>query len=92
MLTVTDAAAEFLFSLLEETEAADHVVARIQPGENGLGLIFDQLQAEDTTFEHNGRTVLGFDERISNALTNNTLDVNDTGEGPKLALSKNAPH
>ncbi len=46
----------------------------------------DRVRPDDATFDHGGRTVLVVNEQISELLADKTLDVEDTDEGPKLAL------
>ncbi len=88
MFTVTEAASAHLAQLLAEAETSENenVVIRISQGKDGLGLMFSQAGPEDTTFAHEGVTVLAIDEKLSQALANNTLDVETTENGTSLQL------
>ena len=51
-----------------------------------MKLRLDKVRPDDATFDHAGRTVLMFNEQISELLADKRLDVEDTDEGPKLTL------
>jgi Fe-S cluster assembly iron-binding protein IscA len=86
MLTVTEGASAQLADMLTAAEAPDDVAVRFVVQGQGLALGLDQVKAEDQTFEHSGKTVLVLDEEIAGLLNDKTLDVEDTDEGPRLAL------
>ena len=86
MLTLTDAAAVHLTELLTAAEAPDDVAVRCVRSEEGLALQMDSERPGDDTFAHEGRTVLLLDSDVSEALTDRTLDVEDSVDGPRLAL------
>lgn len=86
MLTITDAASAHLAQMLADAEAPDEVAIRIAVGEGGLVLALDAAHAEDATFDHEDRTVLVLDVEVSQLLEEKTLDVQDTEEGPQLAI------
>lgn len=85
MLNVTEPAAAHLAQLL--SGAPDENVVRFVPGENGLAMQLSQAQPGDTTFDHGEKTVLALDAAISDSLSEHTLDVQPTQQGPQLTLS-----
>ncbi|MFQ5694152.1 MAG: hypothetical protein ACE5IM_14085 [Nitrospinota bacterium] len=86
MLTMTESAGAHLSQMLTAVEAPENTAVRIIVEGEGLGLTLDNERSGDSTFEHEGKTVLLLDDPMSNLLTDKTLDVEDKGEGPKLAL------
>jgi Fe-S cluster assembly iron-binding protein IscA len=86
VLTVTDAASAHLAQMLADAEAPDDVAIRIVAREGGLVLALDSTNTEDATFDHEERTVLVLDTEVSKLLEEKTLDVQDTEEGPQLAV------
>ena len=88
MFTVTEAAGAHLAKMLAEVETPENenVVIRISQSKDGLGLTLGQAGPEDTTFAHEGVTVLAIDEELSQALANKTLDVETTENGTALQL------
>ena len=92
MLTVTETAGAHLAQILSQSEApqAEGVVVRMFNGPNGLGLTLDQSRPEDTTFDHDGETVLAMDSELANALDEKTLDVANSEQGRSLTI-RSAP-
>ncbi len=88
MFTVTEAASAHLAQMLavEKTPENENVVARVSKNKDGLGLTLDQASPENRTFAHEGVTVLAIDEEVSQALANNTLDMETTENGTALRL------
>ncbi|MFQ5895681.1 MAG: hypothetical protein ACE5JJ_07690 [Nitrospinota bacterium] len=86
MLTLTEAAGARLAYLLDEAEAPEDVAVRIVLEGRNLALKLDGARPDDATFAHEGRTVLLLDQKVSQLLADDTLDVEDTDDGPKLAL------
>ncbi len=88
MFTVTEAAGAHLAKMLAEAETPENenAVIRISQGKDGIGLLLSQESPEDTTFPHEGVTVLVIDEELSQVLENKTLDVETTEEGTGLQL------
>ncbi len=88
MFTVTEAVGAHLAKMLAEVETPENknVVIRISQGKDAFGLTFSQASPEDTTFPHEGVTVLAIDEELSQALANDTLDVETTEKGTALQL------
>ena len=88
MFTVTEAAGAHLAKLLAEAETPEdeNVVMRMSQGRDGFGLALGQADPEDTTFPHEGVTVLAIDEELSQALADDTLDVETTEDGTALLI------
>ena len=84
MLKVTDAACAHLAEML--TAAPDGMVLRFIYEGDDLVLKLDHEQPTDQVFAHLSRTVLALDERVADLLAGKTLDVEDTEDGPQLAL------
>jgi len=82
MLTVTEAASACLAEILKREEVPEGAAVRFVHEEGGLRLQSDDERPGDTTFQHEGRTVLLLDEQVSELLADETLDA----DGPKLAL------
>lgn len=85
MLTVTDSAGALLSDML--SEAPDEAAVRFVPQGNGLAPKLDAERPGDATFTHDEKTVLVLDPQISELLADKTLDVQQTPQGPQLALS-----
>jgi len=81
MLTVTDAAAEHLSEMLEEAKAPDDTAIRFVPGKAGLEMKLDKPIPADTTFDHDGRTVLMVSQKVAERLGEQTLDVEPAPDG-----------
>ncbi len=88
MFKVTEAAGAHLSDMLAEAETPENenAVIRISQAKDGFGLILSHEGPEDTTFPHEGVTVLVIDEELSQALENKTLDVETTESGTGLQL------
>lgn len=86
MLAVTEAAGKHLVGLLSEAEAPDDAAIRVVVANQGLALRIDHEQEGDKTFEHDGRTVLLLDDKVSEVLSDHTLDIEQAGEGPRLTI------
>jgi hypothetical protein len=87
MLTVTPAAREHLANMLSETKAPEGAAIRFVRSQQGIGVTVDNPSPQDTPFAHEGQTVLILDDEISGLLVDRTLDVEQTQEGQKLALT-----
>lgn len=87
MLTVTDAAGEFLSNVLDQSNAPAEVAVRLSVGDGGLQAAIDAPRPDDTTYDHEGRKVLLLDPKASDALAERTLDLQATPEGKRLGLS-----
>lgn len=86
MLAVTEAASGHLAELLTNVEAPQGVAVRFVREEDGLAMSMDNPQSGDTTFDHDGRTVFAVEDEVAQLLTQNTLDIEDSDDGPQLAL------
>jgi Fe-S cluster assembly iron-binding protein IscA len=84
MLTVTEAASAHLAQLLEQHDLPEDVAVRLVSEGQGIALEQDSERAGDTTFQHEGRTVLLLDADLSRLLDENTLDF----EGTELTLQR----
>ena len=87
MLTVTEVALFELLHMLTEAEAADDVVVRFLIIDKKLEIRLDSERPGDSTFTHEERTVLAIDPELSKTLSDKTLDVQQTEEGPQLSFS-----
>ena len=86
MLTVTESATAHLAEILDDADAAEGVAIRFVLDEEGLALTLDGFQEGDYTFSHGERLVLLLDDEASKLLTDQTLDVEDTEDGPELSI------
>jgi len=86
MLTITEAAGSHLADMLTEAEAPDDVAVRFIIQGRGLAMELDNASPDDSTFNHEGRTILVLDEQLSDLLSDKTLDIKDSEEGPHLTL------
>ena len=86
MFSITEAAGAYLTGSLERKEAPEDVFARLEQEEGQLALRLGHAHLEDSTFAHEGRTVLVIDKELCQELADSTLDVEDTEAGPRLRL------
>ena len=84
MVAITKAAGAYLTHVLEQDPVGQTV--RLVFGLRGLEPQPSAVLPGDTTFEHQGRTVLVLDEIMSQMLGDKTLDVEETEDGPRLRL------
>jgi len=87
MLNVTDDAKVFLKGLIDQNSVPEDATIRLTAGPQGLGLAPDKASDDDTTFEHDGRTVLAVAEPIATQLDGKSIDVNQTAQGPALSIA-----
>lgn len=87
MLTVTDDAKAHIADLLDQNDAPEGTAVRLVPAQQGLALAPDSPTEDDTTFDHNGRTVLVIKPTIAEQLDGRTIDVAATDQGKELRLS-----
>jgi hypothetical protein len=83
---MTEAAGEYLTALLDDTDASEEAAIRFVLEGNTLMPKLDHAHPGDITFDYEGRMVLMLDAQVSQILTDSTLDVRATDEGPKLIL------
>jgi hypothetical protein len=86
MMKITDAAGEYLTSVLDRANAPADTAIRLRLHNDGLAPELDSAQPGDMTFDHGGRTVLLLDDRARDYLVKSTLDVDATPDGPKLMI------
>ena len=86
MLNVTLGARVRLSRKLARKEATDDVAMRFTRRTGGWKLRLDQPRPADTAITHEGRIVLLLDEAVSQSMTDMTLDVRNSGAGPRLTL------
>ena len=86
MFAITDAAGEYLATLLDSAEASDDTAIRFVLEGSTLTPKMDSARPGDATFDHEDRTVLVLDVEVSEAFGEATLDVRPTDDGPKLVL------
>ncbi len=87
MLTMTEAAGAHLIDLLGEAEVPEDVAIRFVVESEELTLRLDKECPGDEALSHEGKTVLLLDEEMSPLLSDKTLDVEPSDEGPKLTLT-----
>jgi len=89
MLTVTESAKQLLKETLTAHSDDPEVGLRLEfnpPG--GFGIVLDREAEGDQVVEHEGAKVLLVASELAPVVEAVTLDVQDTPEGPKLAISK----
>ena len=89
MLTVTESAKQLLRETLREHSEDPETGIRLSVKEGGqLGIVLDTESEGDQVVEHDGDKVLLVAPALTTVLEGQTLDVQNTEEGPKLFLSK----
>lgn len=89
MLTVTESAKQLLKETLQEHSDDPETGVRLSVNEGGqFGIVLDNEAEGDQIVEHEGAKVLLIAPGLATALERNTLDVQDTDEGPKLVITK----
>ncbi|MCG8407766.1 MAG: hypothetical protein MI923_21410 [Phycisphaerales bacterium] len=78
MLTVTEAASAHLEKMLKQKEVPEGTAVRFVDDGDGVVLRQDTQRDGDAAFQHNGRTVLLLDARMSELLAKDTLDLKDS--------------
>jgi Fe-S cluster assembly iron-binding protein IscA len=76
MLNVTAAARVYLNDLLEQADAPPECAVRILVESGKLSAAIDRERDGDSTFAHEGNTVLVLDQEAADVLLDRTLDVN----------------
>jgi len=82
MLTVTDAAAARLAEFLDAENCPQEIAIRFVVDGQALAMRPDRERPGDTTYAHQGRTVLLLDREMAELLANETLDM----DGERLVL------
>ena len=88
MLTVTDKAAQHLRENLSREKESPPGAFRIVNSEEGYQLTLDEAKEGDQVFEHEGENYLLLDTEVGEALSNATLDVQESPQGTRLTLSE----
>lgn len=84
MLTITEGARAHLNEIIIAEECPDDIAVRLVLEDDGIMMALDRQQTDDTTFQHEGRTVLLLDQQLGELLGEEMLDVEDTAEGQCL--------
>jgi len=87
MLTVTDTAAQYLRETLSRKEEGAPAALRIVYSEEGYQLTLDDPKDGDQVFEHEGEKYLLADSEVGEALSDATLDVQESPQGMRLTLA-----
>ena len=80
----------FLAQALVDSRAPAEMVLRVLCEGEAIDIKVDNERPDDATIEHEGKTLLVLDEDTVVALSSKTLDIEETSEGPVLALVDNA--
>ena len=91
MLTVTDRAANFLRESLARKEEGRPEAIRIVYTEEGYQLTLDDAKDGDQVFEQEGENYLIVDSEVGEALSEATLEVQESRQGPTLTLTAAEP-
>ena len=87
MLQVSAAALTLLKEALESERSQEDHVFRLEFSDEQFVLNMDEVQGDDIQFEHDGSTVLATPRDVAdNLLSETTIDLESTTEGPKLVL------
>ena len=86
MFSMTGAAGAHFTRLLERDEMPEDAVVMLEQEEDKLTLRIGEAHPRDSTFAHEGRTVLVVRDQLCQELADKTLDVEDTDEGSRLQL------
>jgi hypothetical protein len=86
MFMITEAAGGYLIGVLDNANVSAETAIRFVLEGNALTPKLDNARPGDATFDHEGRMILMLDAQVSEVLTDSTLDVQATDEGPKLVL------
>jgi Fe-S cluster assembly iron-binding protein IscA len=87
MLTVTDTAAQYLRETLTRKEEGAPAALRIVYSEEGYQLTLDDPKEGDQVFEQEGESYLVVDSEVGEALSDATLDVQESSQGTRLTLA-----
>jgi hypothetical protein len=79
VLTVTEAASANLAQMPKQQGAPEDLAVRLVCEGRGIALRPDGERTGDTTFQHEGRTVLPLDARVSELLAEDTRDLEGAG-------------
>ena len=87
MLTVTEGAKQLLKeTLLAHTDDPEIGLRLSLKAPGQLGIVLDREEEGDQVVEHEGAKVLLVAPELAPVVDGGTLDVQDTADGPKLAV------
>ncbi len=87
MLTVTDKAAQYLCEALSRKEEGLPGAIRIVYVDEGYQLILDDAKDGDQVFEQDGQNYLLVGTEVGEALSDGTLDVQESPQGTRITLA-----
>ena len=85
VLNFTDSAAAHLFDMKKDAPAGQTL--RLYKDGNKLGLKWDIEKPEDRVVSHATTTVLVYEPKLGELLSDKSIDVKPTDKGPVLALA-----
>ena len=86
MFQVTEEAAAHAAYELDRAGSAEDAVLRLDAHEGGVVLRPGRIQADDVTFDHDGRPVIAIPSALAKDLDNVVLQAEETEEGTRLQL------
>jgi Fe-S cluster assembly iron-binding protein IscA len=87
MLIVTDRAAQYLRETLTRKPEGSPEALRVVYNEDGYQLVLDDAKEGDQVFEQEGQNYLFLDAPVSEALSDATLDVQESPQGTRITLA-----
>jgi Fe-S cluster assembly iron-binding protein IscA len=91
MMRVSDRAIAALNEVLEQSDHENDQVFRLVLQENELGLQLASPQEGDVVYSNSGTPVLAAAPEIADRLTDRTLDIEESAEGPHFVLADQPP-
>ena len=88
MLTVTDSAAQLLSEAMSSRDEETAEMIRIAFIDGEYSLTLDEPREDDAVIEHQSQGLLILDPEVSEALSDFTLDAQETAKGPCLSLTR----
>ncbi len=86
MLQVSQPAVKHLAQMLSEAHAPEGVAVRLYLQYDDLAVAIDEVFEGDALYDFEGRTVLILDAHMCAMLAQRRLDVEQTEQGPQLAV------
>ena len=86
MLQITPSAGEFLYAVLERSQAPAEAAIRLEIEGDSLSSRLDQPRPGDATLTYEGRNVLVLDEKVAQLLDNVIIDIEAGAKGDSLVL------
>lgn len=87
MLTVTEKAAKYMREILSSRSEGSQQVLRIIFRDGNYELTLDDPREDDHVFEQDGETYLLVEPDVAEALSEATIDAQETTEGTRLTLT-----